>query len=143
MTDLDLAKSLLGSEDVRFVLVKEGRVLHTSKAAGVKPLAQLLKQAGSSLAEASLADQVVGRAVALLAAYAHLAAVYGQRVSQSAIDEMKQQRIPLQYGESVPYILNRTSDGLCPFERSIAGITDPSQAIDILLNYRPQLSSDR
>lgn len=137
-SDLALARSFLASGDWRFVLVKDAQVLHASTAPGVRPLAQALHALGPHATGASLADQVVGRAVALLAAHARLAAVYGQRVSHSAVAELARWNIPLEHGEVVEYILNRTGDGLCPFERRVSAIGDPAEAAAALLTFDPR-----
>ena len=136
--DLAFARSFLVSSDWRFVLVKDNQVLFTGSAPGVKPLAQALQHLGDRAAGATLADQVVGRAVALLAAHARLAAVYGQRVSQSAVIELRQRAILLEYGEIVTSILNRAGNGLCPFERRVSAITNPAEAAAILANFDPR-----
>ncbi len=137
-SDLTLARSLLTSENWRFVLVKAGQVLHASAAPGVKPLAQALATLGAQAAGASLADQIVGRAVALLAAHARLAAVYGRRVSRGAVAECARWRIPLAYGEVVAHILNRAGDGPCPFEERVREITDPAEAAAALAVFEPR-----
>ncbi|MCC7354818.1 MAG: DUF1893 domain-containing protein [Anaerolineae bacterium] len=137
-SDLALARSLLASGDWRFVLVKEAQVIHTSAAPGVRPLAYALQALGPRAAGASLADQIVGRAVALLAAHARLAAVYGQRVSQGAVAELARWHIPLEHGEVVEYILNRAGDGLCPFERRVSTIGDPAEAAAALAVFDPR-----
>ncbi len=139
-SDLALARSLLASGDWRFVLVKDAQVLHTGAAPGVRPLAQALQALGPRAAGASLADQVVGRAVALLAAHARLAAVYGKHVSRSAVTELARWHIPLEHGEVVEHILNRAGDGPCPFEQRVSAIRDPAEAAAVLIDFDPRFS---
>lgn len=135
MTDLELAKEALNNYNLAFVLAKDGNILKTGMRDGIGELIATLDALGDTARGASLADKIVGKAVAMVARHAGLCAIYSPLVSQAALDALAPQGIPLEYDRLVPLILNKRNDGPCPMERLTRPILEPKQAVDALREF--------
>jgi len=82
---------------------------------------------GNELTGASMADKVVGKAVALLVRYAGIVAVYAGMMSESAKKALHGTGIDYSYAKLVPKILNRAGDDLCPMEKLSLAYDDPTE----------------
>ena len=135
MNDLELAQHTFRAGTVAFVLVKKGAVLRTGTRDGIGELIQAVDALGDAAYGASLADKVVGKAVAMVARYADLKAVYSPLASQAALDALTIDHISLEYDRLVPLILNKRNDGPCPMEKLTQPIEDPVQAVAALREF--------
>ena len=129
-SDLELAKKVLGERGLRLALAKEGRILATGQREGIGDLMAIMDRLGEDLKGAALADRVVGKAVAMLVRLVGIAEVYGQFASRTALEELTEHGIPLDYEHLVPQILDREGKGLCPFEGIALRHQDPSLAVE-------------
>lgn len=123
--ELERAVSALAGHSV--CLCGGGRTL-TGDGRGVAPLIALI-DSGADLSGMSAADIVVGKAAALLLAYAGVKEVYGKVMSDPAAEALAKLGIPASWGERTPYIINRRGDGMCPMEIAVSGTDDPSEAL--------------
>lgn len=130
--DLTLAKQTLLREAMTLVAAKNGKVLFRSKSHGVNDLLTMIDDLGRITEGASLADSVVGRAAALLCVYCGIVAVYGAKMSEGAESILRARGVRCEFGTLVPKILNRAKDDICPFDRAVLGIDDPSIALEKL-----------
>lgn len=141
MTDLELAQEKFRADSLAFVIVKDGAILCTGTRDGIGELIEAVDALGDATHGASLADKIVGKAVAMVARAARLRAVYSPLVSQAALDALALDRqgdlghIPLEYDCLVPLILNQRNDGPCPMERLTQPIHDPHQAVTALREF--------
>jgi len=127
MEDIELARSLLEEEQWKLVIVKEGRVLLSSRERGVSPMFQAIQSIGEGLHNAALADRIVGSAVAMLCLYARITSVYAGIASQEALDMLKRQGVAITSKSIVPYISNYDGTDLCPFEKLARNSENPAQ----------------
>ena len=100
------------------VLVKGGKLIAAKEGRGIRPLLELVEERGGELQGASLADKVVGRAAAFLAAYVGLAGIYTRIISKPALDVLRKYGIEV----ALPTRFRRSSTGktgLCPVETSL------------------------
>jgi len=134
--DLDLAKTTLFEKGLSLVVVKNGKLLFKSKSHGVRDLLAMIREIGELTEGASLADNIVGRAAALLCVYSKITSVYGTTMSEGAIPILKKSGIRCEYGTLVPRILNREKNGICPFENAVLGIENPLDALDKLKSLK-------
>jgi hypothetical protein len=130
--DLELARETLTQESAAFVLVKDGTILAVEKGQGVQPLWDFLSNHPEQVRGATLADKIVGRAVAFLAVTFGLTCVFGDILSDGARDIFVRQGVCWETRNAVPVILNRAGDGPCPIEKGLRTISDPEQAIKFL-----------
>lgn len=129
MHDLDQAKEHFNSGNYSFVAVKDGRVVATGERDGIGELLSAVEQFASEMQGASLADKVVGKAVALVSVHAGISGIYTPLASQAALDVLKPRGIPLQADRLVPLIRNKRNDGPCPMERLTQPIDEPRAAV--------------
>ena len=135
MTDLEIAKEKFRADSLAFVIVKDGTVLGTGTRDGIGELIEAMDALGDAGHGASLADKIVGKAVAMVARDAHVRAVYSPLASQAALDTLALDHIALEYDRLVPLILNKHNDGPCPMERLTQPIHDPLQAVVALREF--------
>jgi hypothetical protein len=134
--DLNLAKRTLHEEDLSLVVARNSTLLFKSKSHGVGDLLAMINDIGRMAEGASLADSIVGRAAALLCLYSKIVAVYGVTMSEGALSIFKAKGIHCEYGTLVARILNREKNDICPFDKAVLGIDDPSVALDKLKSIK-------
>lgn len=135
MNDLLLAKQILTAGNSVFVLVKEGTVVASGTESGAVELLSVLLRLGPKAYGASLADKVVGKAVALMAAYAGIVAVDARLASAPALAFLRARGIAAESDVMVPQILNRSGDGPCPLEKLSLPITEPAAGVQALRQF--------
>ncbi len=135
MTDLELAKQIFQQGGASFVLVQAGRELARGTQDGIAELLNAVDTLGAAARGASLADKVVGKAVAMVAAHAGFSAVYSPLASESAQHVLSEQQIMLQADAFVPLILNKRNDGPCPMERLTLPLAKPAEAVIALKKF--------
>jgi hypothetical protein len=128
-SDLALARQLLETEGLAFVLVREGRVIARGGDHGVAELLSAVDRLGGEVRGASLADKVVGKAVALIVARGEICAVDTPLASEAAALVLKSRGVALQAATVVPLILNRRGDGPCPLEQLTQPFEEPEPAL--------------
>ena len=132
MEDIDLARSLLEKEKWNLVIVKEGKVLFSSRERGVRPFYQAVQSKKKGLHKAAAADRIVGSAVAMLCLCAGVGAVYAEIASQGAIDMLKRSGVRVDSRNTVAYISNYDGTDLCPFEKLAGTCRKPAQFLAAL-----------
>lgn len=135
MTDLELAKQTLQADSLAFVIAKDGRVLRTGTREGIGELIEVVDALADEVRGASLADKIVGKAVAMVARRAGIRAVYSPLASAAAREALAHDRIPLECDQMVPIILNKRNDGPCPMERLTLPIAEPDLAVAALREF--------
>ena len=136
LDNLNLAKTTLFEEGLSLAVAKNGKLLFKSKSRGVSDLLTMISEIGQLAESASLADNIVGRAAALLCVYSKIANVYGVTMSEGAIPIFRVSGIRCEYGTLVPKILNREKNGICPFEEAVLGMEDHRDALDKLKSLK-------
>ncbi|NMB11357.1 MAG: DUF1893 domain-containing protein [Firmicutes bacterium] len=139
MRDIDLARDRLLEGQYSLVIVKQGKLLFTSRDQGIKPIYSAVTQLGEILKGAVLADRVIGKAAAMLCSLAQVKSVYAELISSKAMEALNEAGIDLEYNKTCPYILNRSQDGMCPIEKLAASIDDG----ELLLKAIGQFLKDR
>jgi len=132
MTDLNQARSLLERGKLAFVLVREGKVIATGDDYGVRELLAAVDRLGALARGASLADKIVGKAVALIVVHAGICGVDTRVVSESAVKLLKAHGVPFSATTVVPQILNRRGDGPCPMEKVTMPFEEVAPGIEAL-----------
>jgi len=95
----------------------KGKIVARSKKAGIKGLVDFIKKHNRRLKDLIIFDKTVGRGVALLSVYLKAKAVYGKTGSKLASKAFKKYKIKFYFNKTIPHILNKKGDGLCPFEK--------------------------
>lgn len=134
-SDLVQACQLMAAENLAFVLVREGQVVARGSAHGAVELLAAVDRLGPAARGASLADKVVGKAVALIVVQAGIAAVDTPLASQGAAQVLAAQGIALHTASVVPQILNRRGDAPCPLEQLTQPFEAPEPALAKLREF--------
>lgn len=135
MNDLEHAKDIFAVGGYAFVMVKDGQLLATGTHEGAGELLDAVTELAGSARGAALADKVVGKAVAMVAVYAGLSAVWTQLGSDAAEQVMREHGIPFEMEKTVPLIRNKRDDGPCPMERLTMPFEMPSAAVSALREF--------
>ena len=128
MGDLDIAKSRLYKKEFTLVVVKNGKVLFETRSHRIAGFLSAIEQLDATLEGATVADRVAGKAVALLCVYAGISDVYAGVLSRKAKAVFQEYGISCEWKELVDNILDLNRNGVCPFEKAAADISDPEQA---------------
>lgn len=131
-SDLKIARDILEAENLSFVIVKEGKELARSKESGVRPFFQIIASHGQTLRGATVADQIVGKAIAMICIYAGIEEVYASLISRQALSSLGSASIPTNAIQVVSHIANRDGTDICPFEKLIHNISNPDKAFSAL-----------
>lgn len=143
--DLEIAKDALRKKNLTLVIVKEARVILESRVHGVSAFLEALESLGAKMKGASVADRVVGKAVALLCIHAGVQAVYTITLSLKAKQLLEKHAIYLEWETVVDRILNASGTDFCPFEKAVMETDDPREAYEKLKAFQNQknaMSSD-
>ena len=128
MNDLNIAKSSLSQKGLTFIIVKNGTVLFETGSHRISGFLGAIEQFGVRLKGASVADRVVGKAIALLCVYAGIREVYAEVLSRKAQAVLEENGVPCGWKELVDTILDLNRSDVCAFEKAAADISDPEKA---------------
>lgn len=130
--DMDMARELLSTADFSIVVLKNGTVLTKKQGDGINPILETVDEMGEELQGAIVGDRILGKASALLCAYAKVGGVYSPQATKTAIAVLIIAGIPSQIDEMIPYIKNRGGSDVCHFEKMLLDIDSPEEAYEIL-----------
>ena len=128
MNDLNTAKSRLSQEGLTLSIVKNGTVLFETGSHRISGFLGAIEQFGVRLKGASVADRVVGKAIALLCVYAGIREVYAEVLSRKAQAVLEENGVRCWWKELVDTILDLNRSDVCVFEKAAADISDPEKA---------------
>jgi hypothetical protein len=128
MNDLETAKTLLAQKQLTLVIVKNGETIFETRTHRISGFLDAVEQLGLKLENASVADKVAGKAVALLCLYAGIAAVYAETLSTKAKHLFEQNGVTHEWRELVDTILDESKSEICPFEKEATRISNPGEA---------------
>ena len=126
---------MLVQNGLSFAIVKNGEVLSTSNEQGVRPFFDAVTSLGQTLNGAAVADQIIGKAVAMLCVYAGIESVYTRMISEPAVKSLAEAAIPVSSDRTVPVILNRDGTGWCPFEKLTRNLDTPVEVFDAIKSF--------
>ncbi len=131
MTDnLIKAKEILKSDRLTCVLF-DGKNICRSKKRGVKPLLEFL-ESDCNFCSYCAADKVVGAGAAHLYVLLGVKSVWAKIISESAKQILTKNNIDIFFETSVPHIINRNGDGICPIESCVKNIENSNEAFRII-----------
>jgi hypothetical protein len=142
MLDLEIAKKRLSKDGLTLSIVKDGEVIFETISHGVSGFLEAVEKFGDELEGASVADRIVGRAVALLCVYVKLRAVYAIVLSRNAEELLEESMVHHEWKRLVENILDANKTELCPFERLAMEISSPKGAYKRLKALQTSLRCD-
>ncbi len=120
------AKNILIKNGYTCVLYHDG-VGHHSELRGVKPLIDFL-ESGIDFHGFCAADKTVGAGAAHLYVLLGIKEVWANIISEEGRKILQQNNIKVISEKVVPFIINRSGDGVCPIETAVKGIACSKQA---------------
>jgi hypothetical protein len=127
MIDLEIAKNRLQSKDVTLVIVKNGEMLFETEEHKIKGFLEAIEKLGKAIEGSSIADRVVGKAIALLCVYSKVYSVYAAVLSKEAKRILEKYQISHEWSIIVEEILNLEKNRACPFEMKARNMSDPKK----------------
>ena len=137
--DTEKAKSLLIENRYTCVLCLDGREYHSTKR-GVRPLLDFL-ESGESFDGFSAADKTVGAGAAHLYVLLGVKSLFASIISKEGKRILRENGIAVFYDTEVPFIINRSRDGMCPIERAVSGVSASSDALAIIKKTLKELEN--
>lgn len=135
MDDLEIAKRVLSEKGFSLVIVKSGKIIYAANDHSVKSFLNAIKKHGNELSESTVADRIVGVAVAMLCKYSKIKKIYGEVMSIKALETLLESGIITQYGMLVPEILDSSRIETCPLERIAISCKDEVECYEKLLLF--------
>lgn len=139
MSDLDNAKIALNGHTI--ALCKGDKIL-TSDKKGVTPMIEFI-DSGINLKGYSVADLIVGKAVAMLYVKVGIVAVYAKTISKSAIQVLKNNNITFCYDILTDKIINRKGDDICPMEKVVSDTDNVDIAYHLIKSKLNELKHNK
>jgi hypothetical protein len=141
MNDLEIAKHVLYGKELTLAIVKNGEVLFETRSHRISGFLGAIEQLGDELEGASLADRVVGKAIALLCVYAKIKEVYAEVLSKKAKIVFEQNGVNHKWKELVDNVLDLNKSGMCPFEKAAESIVDPKDSYKAFKSLQESLKA--
>ena len=130
MQNIEQAKRILTENGYTCVLYRDGQE-YTSVLRGVRPLLDFL-ESEKSYAGFSAADKTVGAGAAHLYILLGVRDVWANVISEPALSLLEENGIKVAYGALVPFIRNRSGDGVCPIETAVKDIPSSADALHVI-----------
>ncbi|MDE5896839.1 MAG: DUF1893 domain-containing protein [Clostridia bacterium] len=128
MTDLQTAKKRLAGHSM--ALCKGESMLYSDRR-GIAPMLNFIAE-GVDLSGYSVADQVVGKAAAMLFVKCGVKAVYAKTLSRYGKAVLEEHGIFFEYEVLTNAIMNRTGTDICPMEKTVMNTQDAEEAYRLL-----------
>ena len=132
LNDMKKAQLLMQISDVSLVVIKEGKVLHKRTGKGIAPFIDLIESTSEDFSDCVIGDRLLGRASAFLCRYVQAAGVYAVTGTKKALALLMVGGVIAQVDNFIPFISNRSQDGLCPFERAVFSVETPAEAFTLI-----------
>jgi hypothetical protein len=141
--DLEIAKNRLWERSLTLSIIKNGKVVYETVSHGILGLLEAIEKSRHELEGASVADRVVGKAIALLCIYGKVKAVYAATLSQKAKKVFEENAVYVEWKNLVQNILNTDRTGFCPFEKLTTEISNPHEAYKRLNALKKSLTASQ
>ena len=132
MTNIEKAKEIFKRDNYTCVLCKD-KIIHTSKLRGISPMVEFINN-GVNLKGFSAADKIVGKAAAMLFILAEVSEVYANVMSEQAVKVFSKYGVRYSYDTLTDVIVNQVGTDLCPMEKAVMSIDEPTHAFESIKN---------
>lgn len=124
------AIKMIRSQKATFVVVKNNKILNASSPRGIAHLIEFHES--GMLKDTFVADNIIGKAAAMIFSLSGVKSCYGQNVSKSALEILEKNNITVTYDVLTDFIQNRKGDGMCPMEETVLDVHDNATALKVL-----------
>ena len=136
MSDLQSAKENLAGHSI--CLCRGGKLIFSDKR-GISPMMGFISE-GLDLEGYSVADQVVGKAAALLFVKCGIKRVFAKTLSQSGKRMLELHGVYCEYEVFTDKIINRDGTDVCPMEKAVMNTDDVEEGYLLLKNKLQSMS---
>ncbi|MDI6691223.1 MAG: DUF1893 domain-containing protein [Candidatus Bathyarchaeota archaeon] len=141
--DLTIAKNrLLKAKSLTLTIAKNREVIFEASSHGISGFLEAVEKLRDELKGASVADKVVGKAIALLCVYTSVKMVYAITLSKEAKAFFEKNGVYHEWDELVENILDFKKAEICPFEKLATKISNPKEAYKRLKALQNSLKHD-
>lgn len=126
--------------DKTCIILNNDEIVFTSDKKGVAPILDFYHSNKDVYENLIIVDRIVGKGALLLALLVNAKEVYTPVISENALKLNEHFNIKLFYEKTVPYIINRNKDGMCPIEKSLLEINDLDLGYQTIINTLRKLS---
>jgi hypothetical protein len=141
MQDLAIAKNRLNEKSLTLCIAKNGEIIFETSLPKISGFFDALENFREQLEGASVADRVVGKAIALLCVFAKVKAVYARTLGKKAEAVLEENAVYHEWENLVDNVLAVDKAGICPFERLASEISDPKVAYEKLKVLQTSLAT--
>ena len=111
-----------------YAILRNDEVIYSFNGSGIGAVYKTIKVDPKMITGSEIYDTYVGKAVAMLLSKYGAKSVYGEEMTQLAIDVFMKYGIDYRYGKLVPMIYNHDESAECPFEMAVKEIDDLEKA---------------
>ena len=104
-----------------FRVYHQGKLIFKSKKEQLRPLLEYIDKSSPQVQGVVIFDRIVGNAAALLLKRAFCLEIYSPLGSEFAARTLSEQGIKYHFSRTVPYIMNKAGDDICPMEKLSLG----------------------
>jgi hypothetical protein len=123
----------LDKEELSVIIVSKSKVLYTSQVHGIAPLIDAIDRVGvDALRGSEVADRVIGKASALLICYFEAKKAFAKIMSVAGAEVLRSHAIDFFTEKSTKEIRNRNNSDICPFEKAVLQVDNPSEAYRLI-----------
>lgn len=140
--NLSYLQQLQNKASYSLVAARE-QFLFVSHERGIAPIMDQIAKHTTYFQDCMIVDQVIGKAAAMMLVRSRVSYVYGKVMSEGAVQVLNKHQIPYSYDTLVPYIINRSNDGMCPMEQTVKDLDDVEEAYDALAGKLAQLRGNK
>lgn len=134
---------ILHRERCSLVLRDAAGQVRTFSKPGVRDLEHLLDHEPEMLRGALIADKVIGKAAAGMAAYGGVRAVYADVLSRRAIPLLEANGIPYAYAALCERIIRPEGDTRCPLEQIVEPAFTAAEVVSLLRDHFAAMQAER
>ncbi len=124
------AIKLINDSSKSCVIVKDNNIISAESPKGISHIIDLYES--GILKDAFVADEVIGKAAAMIFSEGKIKSCYGYLMSKSALHWLNNHNIEATYNTLTDNIINRKGDDICPMEKTVLNIDDSREAIKLL-----------
>lgn len=139
---MNKALEILQENQYTCVAIKDDFEYH-SKLNGIAPIMQPMLENEFFFKDCEVADKVIGKSAAMLLIKSQVLHIHAMILSEHAKDILDKYHISYTYDKLVPYIINRTKDGMCPMENTVLDIDDLEQGFYALQETLKKLRNQK
>ena len=116
----ELFARFVSSSDT-FRVYHQGKLIFKSKKEQLRPLLDYIDRFSPRVKGVVIFDRIVGNAAALLLKKAFCLEIYSPLGSEFAARTLSEQGMEYHFSRTVPYIMNKAEDDICPMEKLSLG----------------------